>query len=175
MEHNDHVNLLRQGIPNSGGIWADFGSGSGAFTLALAELIRTNGEILSIDRDRSALKRQQELMHARFPNVEVKYIHADYTHRLDLPVLDGIVAANTLHFLRDKTQVLNQFFNYLNASGRMVLVEYNVDRGNQWVPFPFSYPVWEQMAKRTGFTQTRLLATRSSHFLREIYSALSTK
>jgi hypothetical protein len=44
--------------------------------------------------------------------------------------LDGIVAANTLHFLKDKAPVLDQFFAYLKPSGRMILVEYNVERGN---------------------------------------------
>ena len=51
MEHSDHVNLLRRGIPQTGGVWADFGSGTGAFTLALAELIQPIGMIISIDRD----------------------------------------------------------------------------------------------------------------------------
>ena len=38
MDHTDHVNLLRDAV-GLGGTWADFGSGTGAFTLALAELI----------------------------------------------------------------------------------------------------------------------------------------
>lgn len=175
MDHNDHVNLLRSGIPNRGGIWADFGSGTGAFTLALAELIQPEGKILSIDKERTALRRQADSMKARFPAVKVEYIQADYTRPLDLPPLDGIVAANTLHFLRHKGQVLSLFVRYLKSMGSMVLVEYNVDRGNIWVPYPFSYPVWEQMAQKSGFRQTRLLATRPSHFLHEIYSALSIK
>ena len=37
MDHSDHVNLLRNGVL-PGGVWADLGAGSGAFTLALAEL-----------------------------------------------------------------------------------------------------------------------------------------
>src|SRR5690554_4106120 len=39
MNHQDHVNLLRPGVPATGGVWADFGAGTGAFTLALAELL----------------------------------------------------------------------------------------------------------------------------------------
>jgi ubiquinone/menaquinone biosynthesis C-methylase UbiE len=175
MEHRDHVNLLLRGIPNPGGVWADFGSGSGAFTLALAELIQPEGMIYSVDSDRAALRWQEKQMNIRFPDIHVAYLNEDYTHELKLPPLDGIVAANTLHFLRDKTPVLQHFFAYLKPSGRMILVEYNVDHGNHWVPYPFSYPVWAQMAERTGFVNTRLLATRSSHFLREIYSALSSK
>ena len=39
MEHQDHVNLLKPADLARGGVWADFGAGSGAFTLALSELV----------------------------------------------------------------------------------------------------------------------------------------
>lgn len=45
MNHNDHVNLLRNGVTDAGKLWADFGSGSGAFTLAFADLLGSGGEI----------------------------------------------------------------------------------------------------------------------------------
>ena len=175
MEHADHVNLLRRGIPQPGGVWADFGSGTGAFTLALAELIQPTGTIFSIDRDGSALQAQEKQMSARFPEVHVHYLKANYAYPLDLPPLDGIIAANTLHFLQDKEPILNLLFAYLKPKGRMILVEYNIDKGNYAVPYPLSYPVWERLSKRAGFTMTQLLATRTSHFLQEIYSALSIK
>ena len=37
MQHADHVALLRGGVSSPGGVWADFGAGRGAFSLALAE------------------------------------------------------------------------------------------------------------------------------------------
>lgn len=175
MDHHDHVNLLRGGISRPEGVWADFGSGSGAFTFALAELIQTTGMIFSIDTDRSALRHQEASMKDRFSKANVQYIHADYTRKIILPPLDGIIAANTLHFHFEKYPILNLFLGYLKSSGRMILVEYNVDRGNMWVPYPFSYPEWVKIAKRSGFRETCLLARRPSHFLKEIYSALSIK
>ena len=57
MDHADHKDLLRDGVPGPGGVWADFGSGSGAFTLALADLIGSTGQIHAIDKDRRALRR----------------------------------------------------------------------------------------------------------------------
>ena len=59
MDHADHLNLIRKGVPNQGGVWAEFGSGKGAFTLALAELIGLNGVIFSVDKDRRVLKEQE--------------------------------------------------------------------------------------------------------------------
>ena len=51
MDHEDHVYLLRGGVPGVGGVWADLGSGRGAFTLALADLIGRTGHIYSVDKD----------------------------------------------------------------------------------------------------------------------------
>jgi hypothetical protein len=92
MDHQDHVHLLRGGIPQPGGVWADFGSGSGAFTLALAECIGAQGEIYSVDKNGGELQRQQQVMCARFPAVMVHYLTADFTHPLPMPALDGSVA-----------------------------------------------------------------------------------
>src|ERR1041384_4828226 len=102
MNHTDHVNLLRGGIPAPGGLWADLGSGTGAFTLALADLIGSSGQIISIDQDGNALRQQEREMQTRFPAVQVRYQQADFTRPLDLPPLDGIVMANSLHFHRNK-------------------------------------------------------------------------
>lgn len=173
MEHADHVALLRQGIPTPGGLWADLGSGTGAFTLALAELIGPGGQIYSVDTDRGALRTQGQRLQARFPTVALSLIGADFTQPLELPPLDGLVMANSLHFHRDKEPVLRLVQSYLKPGGRLILVEYGTDRGNHWVPYPLSYQTWQDLARRCGLGDTQLLMTRPSRFLGQIYSALS--
>ena len=78
MNHQDHIYLLRKGIPNPGGTWADLGSGRGAFTLALADLIGPTGHIYSVDRDSSALRDQEKAMRAQFSATTVHYLNAEY-------------------------------------------------------------------------------------------------
>ena|SRR5579859_1291144 len=173
MNHNDHVYLLRKGVPAQGGIWADFGSGAGAFTLALADLIGPTGEIYSVDKDRNALREQERAMRSRFPDTSVHYLGADFTRRLDLPPLDGVVMANSLHFLRQKEPMLQLVCSYLKPGGRLLVVEYDSDRGNMWVPYPFSYHTWEVLARQNGFSSTQLLATVPSRFFGGMYSAVS--
>jgi SAM-dependent methyltransferase len=173
MEHADHVNLLRGGVPEPGGVWADLGSGTGAFTLALADLIGPSGQIYSVDKNRDALRTQEQRMRARFPAVTVHYRIADYTKWLDLPPLDGVVMANSLHFQRDKDPVVQLVRGYLCPGGRLILVEYDTDQGSPWVPYPLSYRTWEALASRNGFASTTLLMTRPSRFLGRIYSAVS--
>jgi SAM-dependent methyltransferase len=175
VNHQDHVRLLHDGVPTLGGVWADFGSGDGAFTLALADLLGPGAQIYSVDREAHSLERQEISMALQIPGVQVTYLVADYTRPLALPPLDGIVMANSLHFQRAKDGVLALVRGYLKPGGRLLLVEYNADNGNMWVPYPLSYPTWEKLAAANGFTQTRLLATTPSRFLHEIYSAESLK
>lgn len=174
MRHADHVALLRDGVP-TGGIWADLGSGEGAFTLALAELIGPGGGIHSVDTDAGALRTQQRALSERFPDMALEVHRADFTRPLALPPLDGIVMANSLHFHGDHAAVVRQVLGWLKPGGRFVLVEYDADRGNTWVPHPLSYKTWERVAEGTGLADTRLLHRVSSRFLGAIYSALSVR
>jgi ubiquinone/menaquinone biosynthesis C-methylase UbiE len=175
MNHADHVHLLRKGIPAPGGLWADLGAGSGAFTLALAELLGPTGQIIAIDRDAGALRQAQSAMRAQFPAVTLQTQVSDFSRGFDVPPLDSVVMANSLHFQRDKLSVLQHVFTALKSGGTLLIVEYNTDRGNTWVPYPFSYPAWEKLAAQAGFTETRMLEKRPSHFLGEIYSAASLR
>jgi hypothetical protein len=114
-------------------------------------------------------------MQAQYPRTTVHYLNDDFTRPLDLPALDGLVMANSLHFHRQKEPVLQLVRGYLREGGRLLLVEYNTDHGNTWVPYPLSYPTWETLASRNGFAETLLLASRPSRFLVEIYSAVSIR
>jgi ubiquinone/menaquinone biosynthesis C-methylase UbiE len=174
MNHDDHLMLIRQGVPqNTGGVWADFGSGGGAFTFALAELLGAGSVIYSVDRDGGVLKRQAQKMARDYPEVTVHYLTADFTHPLSLPSLDGILMANSLHFVRRKEGLLERVKGYLKPDGRLLIVEYNTDRGNLWVPHPLSFTSWQALAGKVGFRETELLATRPSSFLGEFFSAVS--
>lgn len=173
MDHADHVALLRPGIAAPGGVWADLGCGTGAFTLALADLLGPGATIYAVDRDRRALAENAAQARVRFPAVTLLPVRADFTDAFDLPPLDGVVMANSLHFVRDKLPVLRAVRALLKPDGRLLLVEYNADAGNPWVPHPLSYPTWERLASAAGFREPHPLHRVPSRFLREIYSAAS--
>ncbi len=168
------MNLLRGAVPQPvHGPWADFGSGDGAFTLALRDLVGPETEIVSVEKDESRLDEQQRNFLVRFPESNIHYMQADFTRPLDLPPLEGLVMANSLHFLRDKERWLRQFRGYLVPHGRLVLVEYNTDSGNPWVPYPLSFETFRQIAVRAGYAEPEFVARVPSRFLGEIYSALA--
>jgi ubiquinone/menaquinone biosynthesis C-methylase UbiE len=176
MNHQDHVNLLRPADLTPGGSFADLGAGSGAFTLALRELLGLSAEIYAVDRDRGRLSELERAHRTRFgASDHLHIIPADFTRALEIPPLEGALMANSLHFFRDKEKVLGHASAFLKPGGALLLVEYNVDRGNPWVPHPLSFETFRQLAPRAGFSQPRLLAIHPSSFLREFYSALAFK
>jgi ubiquinone/menaquinone biosynthesis C-methylase UbiE len=155
-----------------GGTWADLGAGSGAFTLALRELLGPQAEIHAVDQDASSLSTLQRSYRARFGSAEgLRVVEADFRESLELPALDGVLMANSLHFHRQKAPILQHVRGLLKPAGMLLVVEYNVERGNPWVPFPFSFHTFQALAKEAGFLMPRLLATHPSSFLREFYAA----
>ena len=171
MDHTDHTNLLRGGIGSPGGVWADFGAGTGAFTLALADLLGPTAEIIAIDRNASRLRTNEQAMWARFPKTKARHLAVDFSQGLDLPALDGIVIANALHFVQEQAHVAELLRGYLGPAGRLLVVEYNTEHSNFAVPYPVPFSRWQTLAREAGFAHTEVLARRPSRFLREIYSA----
>ena len=172
MDHGDHVALLRAAV-RPGGTWADIGAGSGAFTLALADLLGPGGAILAVDRDAGALRDNERAVTARFPGVALTTVTADLREPLPLPPLDGLVAANSLHFVARDRQVetVRRLAAHLRPNAPFVVVEYDADRGNPWVPHPFSYETWRAEARQAGFTDPTLIHRIPSRFLGAIYGA----
>ncbi len=160
MDHNDHVNLLRPANLKPGGTYADFGAGSGAFTLALRELVGINTEIFAIDKDKKALEALREEFLARTNSIDhLTLVPMDFSRGFDLPLkLDGIVMANSLHFFKDKEKILRHVQKFLKPNGALLIVEYNVDSGNMWVPYPLTFETYRTLAPHTGFSEPRLLA-----------------
>src|SRR5512138_197839 len=176
MDHTDHVNLLRPANLPAGGTWADFGAGSGAFTLALRELVGPEATIYAVDKDRGALNRLESAYRSRFHSTDhLIPLNQDFARPLALPALDGIVAANSFHYFRDTEKILRHVHEFLKPGGILLVVEYNVDSGNIWVPHPFSFETYRTLITRAGFSEPRLLKTTPSSFLREFYSALTSK
>jgi predicted RNA methylase len=61
MEIQEAVDLLRDAVGDSTGIWADLGAGIGTFTLALAELLGDGSTIYAVDADANAAHALGEL------------------------------------------------------------------------------------------------------------------
>ncbi len=174
MDHPDHVGLIRDGVAGVGRRWLELGAGRGAFTLALADLLGPAADIVAIDRDRGDLAVLASTMSRRFPEADLTTVVGDFSRPLPVEAgFDGLLAANSLHFVRDPGAVIDSARPLLRPGARIVVVEYDSDSGNPWVPYPFSYATWQEIAARTGLLDTRLVGRVPSRFLGAIYAAAS--
>ena len=172
---DDHRALLGDGTGPAGGTWADLGSGSGHFTAALAEALGPSAVIWSIDRDARSLRDQERRMRAGFPGLALHLVCADFTGPLELPPLDGALMANSLHFQPDPRGTLVRVGGLLGPGGRLIIVEYDVDHGSPWVPYPVPWERLPGVAMEAGFGPPRLIATRPSRYHGRAYSAVLTR
>ena len=93
-------------------------------------------------------------MERHFPGTQLRLLQADIAGHLTLPPLDGIVAANAIHYIPKRNMALLQRWKeYLQPEGRLIAVEYDTETGNRWVPYPMSYAAFQELARAAGFTE----------------------
>lgn len=160
MTHDEMVALIRGAVQGPGDIWADLGAGDGSFTRALHDLLGADAMIYAVDKDRCALDRLKR----RWPPASgsLRVMAADFTQPLDLPLLDGILVANALHFIPDQEAVLRRIAGYLREGGRLAVVEYDLDAPLRYIPRPLPFSRLRQLAEAAGFTAIRQTAVRRS-------------
>lgn len=173
VNHTDHVRLIANGV-GEGGVWAEMGAGAGAFTLALRDVAGPAVQITAVDDDAASLAALQRNMDRHFPQTQLRTVTADFSEPLTLPPLDGILAANSIHYVRDAVSLLMRWRGYLLPQGRLVVVEYDTDHGNRWVPYPLSFQSFARVAPAADFSPPLLLGRHSSRFLNGFYAALTT-
>ena len=158
--------------------WADIGAGTGAFTLALADLLGPGATIVALDRDAGALRRNAAAIARDFPTVALTAIVGDLeAPPASIGILDGLVAANSLHFVPPERQIetIARLVAFLRPGGAFLVVEYDADAGNPWVPHPFSAARWPGMAEAAGLVDARSIGRVPSRFLGAIYAAVARR
>jgi ubiquinone/menaquinone biosynthesis C-methylase UbiE len=167
--------LLTPVVPITSGIWADLGCGDGVFTLLLAELLPSDSAVYAVDWDATALNVLRRKLGQVETAVNVHTVQADFTQPLNLPPLDAVLMANSLHFVRDKEPVLCRLCEWLRPGGRLVVVEYNTRHGNDAVPYPLDDAAFLSLAARVGLTQPEIRVRAPSTFLGEKYTGVAVR
>lgn len=172
MDLTTAVSLIRDGVTDgTPQTWADLGAGKGMFSEGLASVL-ASGRIIAVDKDQVALR----TIALENPSVTLELVVGDIS-QTTFPdgSLDGIVMANSIHYIRDKGDCLRRLTPALKATGRIIVIEYDMDTPNPYVPYPVSFASLQGVAKRAGFGRcVRLAAARSVYQKRGIYSALMT-
>jgi ubiquinone/menaquinone biosynthesis C-methylase UbiE len=162
MDQREMVELIRGGVPDQGGAWADFGAGTGNFSWALAELLGPGATIHALDRDARAVATMSTRLRNEPPLATILPRQADVLRALDLPPLDGVLAANLLHFVRDQQTLLRHIHGLLKPAGRLIVVEYEQALPIPWVPHPLPFSRLAAIGPAAGFGDVQQIGTRRS-------------
>lgn len=153
--------------------WADLGCGEGLFTEALARLLPRQSVVHAVDTYAAAM--------FKVPKVPDRYLSrvvADFTQFpwMFAPGLDGLLMANSLHYVRDKRAFLEQATPYLAPAGRFLLVEYDTRAANPWVPYPLPFADLAPLFASVDFPTVRRLGEQPSRFRNgNLYTAVAER
>src|SRR3989344_567435 len=120
-------NVAALGI-EPGMLVADFGSGSGAYTLAIADRLEGLGHVYAIDIQRDLLRRiANEAAKLGHKNVEVIWADLEVPRASKLAggTLDFVLISNLLFQVPDKGALLAEARRILKATGRLAIVDWS--------------------------------------------------
>jgi ubiquinone/menaquinone biosynthesis C-methylase UbiE len=166
MKHEEAVSFIKMAITTTGSEnWADLGCGSGTFTKALAELLQTGSHITAVDRENQNLN---------IPSVD--FIKANFEKEaLNLTDLDGILIANAIHYVADKTSLIKKLETMFKETPKFLIIEYDTDKPNPWVPYPLSFKKLQILFEGLSYGQIDKISERpSAYHSGRMYCALIT-
>jgi SAM-dependent methyltransferase len=147
--------------------WCDLGCGIGTFTTALAQSLAPGSTIHGVDLDQEALKQIPDEYHG----VAIRKVLGDLrSPGLRLPSVDGILMANSLHFIQDQNLFLRKL---LSVTDCFLIVEYERSKPSPWGPYPVGFERLCELFSESGVERIERLATRRSRFGGTMYSALA--
>lgn len=168
MQLNEAVNLIQHSIAKEKTAYADLGCGNGLFTKALAQLLAPLSVIYAVDKSQTALN-------SFFvdSNIQLEKLNIDFIKdELPFKNLSGILMANSLHYVEDKNAFLLKAKASLAPNGYFIIVEYDTDKVNHWVPYPVNFSSLHKLFEKINFHSVQKLQTHPSRYWQSMYSAL---
>ncbi|MFB2121320.1 trans-aconitate 2-methyltransferase [Parapedobacter sp. 2B3] len=169
MQVEEAIEFIEPGI-NTGVIpqhWADLGCGDGTFTHALAHLLAPIGSVTAVD------SLPQRLNRTAGNNVSIQFQQSDINlDSFSLPKLDGILMANSLHYIQQKELLVNRMEPYFNTEKQFLIVEYESNTPNRWVPYPITFNNLSRLFESLGYIDITKVNERPSAFGGTLYAAL---
>jgi len=110
--------------------------------------------------------------------VSIMPIQSDFVKdHLNFPALDGILMANSLHYVKDKSGLISKIAKFLQPGGCFLFVEYDTDIPvPNWVPYPASFQSLAKLLAAAGFISAVRIGQRPSRYNRgTLYCALVKK
>ena len=124
---SDPENNIKQFALTPGMLVADFGSGSGFYSMAIARAVAPSGKVFSVDIQMDLLRKLKKgALQSHLNNVDV--IWGDLEHlggtKLRESSLDAVVICNLLYQIKNKDALCLEAKRVLRINGRVLVVDW---------------------------------------------------
>lgn len=148
---------------------ADFGSGSGHYTVAAADAVGDTGRVYAIDIQQALLKKVKNLStNEHKKNIEVIWGDLERVggSKLREESMDVVLIANTLFQVENKDAVIKEAYRVLKQKGRLLVIDWTDSFGGLG-PQP-AYVIHESDARlrieKGGFVHDRSIDAGAHHY-----------
>jgi ubiquinone/menaquinone biosynthesis C-methylase UbiE len=151
-------------------LWYDLGAGTGTFTVALAHLLGSGSKIIAIDENSSSLRKiPPEINHTKIETITQDFTTSELPHS----DFDGILMANSFHYVKNKFRLIEKISKHLKQDHHFLIIEYDTEKSNQWVPYPLSFVSLRSIFTELGYHTIRKLHEKKSRYNSgKMYAAL---
>jgi ubiquinone/menaquinone biosynthesis C-methylase UbiE len=152
-----------------GMVIADFGSGSGAYVLAIAELLAGSGKVYAVDVQKDLLRRtHNEAIKRGFSSVHILWgdLEKPYGSKLADKSCDVVLISNLLFQVEDKREVMREAKRVLRPRGTLAIIDWQESFGGLG---PIKEHVFDKssalsVASATGFVFYREFNAGAHHY-----------
>lgn len=126
MFSNPDQNIAQLGL-REGMRVADFGSGSGAYALALGKRVGHTGHVYAIEVQKDLVKKlESEIKESKVRNVECIWGNIEKLHGTKIAdhSMDAVIIANVLFQAEDKLGVIDEARRILKKDGKILLIDW---------------------------------------------------
>jgi hypothetical protein len=74
--------------------------------------------------------------------------------------------ANSLHYVENQAAFIRGCESYMKPRRHFLIVEYDADKANRWVPYPLSQARLTSLFEGAGYSSVRVLRSRPSIYRR---------
>ncbi len=148
---------------------ADFGAGSGMYTIEAAKSLMSTGKVYAIDvQDELLVRLQKETLKEHLSNVDI--IHGDVEKpggtRLGDSMIDLVLISNLLFQVEDKKGMLIEAKRVLVPGGRVMVVEWSESFGGigPHTDHVVTSEMCLELFERAGFAKDREVSAGSHHY-----------
>lgn len=154
-----------------GMVAADFGAGSGHYSIEAAKIVRNSGKVYAIDVQKELLDKIKSLAEANnLSNIEIVWsdLEKNQGSRLADGMIDAVIISNILFQAEDKNAVVKEASRILKKGGKVMVVEWDKDSGSGKAGPPSDRRVsrneCENFFKNAGFNLQKEFPAGENHY-----------